>query len=237
MGQSNDRQVAAFCDSLHPTVEALLKASRYAADTDSSVWDFAIPIRQLLKLGATQTDLRWMVRKGFIEHGREVTIEGEDGRAFRSTGNLTFTQRTCFVFTELGIQSAELSVAATNGYHINPANNNGHSILIPPKQCSDPVWDMNLRKLSLDDVLVKRFKWPAVNQEAVLCAFQEEGWPERIDDPLPPQPEQDPKRRLADTIKCLNRRQVNELVHFRGDGTGEGVVWERNDTNGNATDT
>ena len=48
------------------------------------------------------------------------------------------------------------------------------------------------------------------------------------DDPLPPHAEQDSNsRRLSDTIKCLNRKQMNELIHFRGDGTGEGVIWER----------
>ena len=31
---------------------------------------------------------------------------------------------------------------------------------------------------------------------------------------------------LNDTIKCLNRKQKNALLHFRGDGTGEGVIWE-----------
>ncbi|MCA9075835.1 MAG: hypothetical protein KDA93_12430 [Planctomycetaceae bacterium] len=70
-----------------------------------------------------------------------------------------------------------------------------------------------------------------MNQEVVLCAFEEDGWPERVDDPLPPQPDQDSKRRLADTIKCLNRKQVNKLIHFRGDGTGQGIVWERVDGN------
>jgi hypothetical protein len=96
-------------------------------------------------------------------------------------------------------------------------------------------WDPEVRKLLLNGRLVKRFKWPAINQEAVLNAFQEEGWPSRIDDPLPPQPDQDSKRRLSDTIKCLNRKQTNPLIHFRGDGTGEGVVWElaKPDANGN----
>ena len=60
----------------------------------------------------------------------------------------------------------------------------------------------------------------------MLSAFQEEAWPMRIDDPLGPSPSVDTKRRLADTIKCLNRRQENQIVHFRGDGSGEGVVWE-----------
>ena len=74
--------------------------------------------------------------------------------------------------------------------------------------------------------LVKQFKWTAENQEAILCVFEEEGWPARIDDPLPPQAEQDSKRRLSDTIKCLNRKQANPILHFRGDGTGEGIIWE-----------
>ena len=74
--------------------------------------------------------------------------------------------------------------------------------------------------------LVKHFKWPALNQETILAAFEEEGWPPRIDDPLPPLPEQDPKRRLHDTIKCINRNQKHHLIHFHGDGTGEGVIWE-----------
>jgi hypothetical protein len=89
-----------------------------------------------------------------------------------------------------------------------------------------PRWDAERRELWFNRQLVKRFKWPADNQEKVLAAFEEEGWPGRIDDPLSPQPEQDPKRRLHDTIKRLNRDQTNALMHFRGDGTGEGVIWE-----------
>lgn len=46
-----------------------------------------------------------------------------------------------------------------------------------------------------------------MNQEMLLAAFQEEDRPCRIDDPLPPQPDQDARRRLSDTIKCLNRKQ------------------------------
>jgi hypothetical protein len=64
------------------------------------------------------------------------------------------------------------------------------------------------------------------NQERIIAAFEEEGWPRRIDDPLPPHPEQDPKHRLRDTIKSLNRHQVNRLLHLTGDGTGQGVRWQ-----------
>ena len=81
-------------------------------------------------------------------------------------------------------------------------------------------------ELRLGETLVKKFKWRAANQEAILCAFEEEGWPPHIDDPLPPILDKDPKRRLSDAIKCLNRKQLNTLVRFSGDGTGEGVYWE-----------
>ena len=97
-----------------------------------------------------------------------------------------------------------------------------------------PQWDTEARELRMNGHLVKRFKWKAANQETVLAAFEEEGWPHRIDDPLPPHADQDSKRRLSDTIKCLNRKQINQLIHFRGDGTGEGVTWElveRDDSN------
>lgn len=216
-------------EELWPAVKALLQASIYAAETNSKVWDFAISMRRLLSLGASETDLRWLVRKGFIEHGREVTVEGDDGREFRSTGNLTFSRRTCIVLTEAGIKVAKSQCSPSSNGRASSVSSNRQ--VTSNQSLPVPQWDAESRKLQLDDQLVKRFKWPAVNQEVVLCAFEEDGWPERVDDPLPPQPDQDSKRRLADTIKCLNRKQVNKLIHFRGDGTGQGIVWERVDGN------
>ena len=73
---------------------------------------------------------------------------------------------------------------------------------------------------------MKQYRVPAPNQEAVLSAFLEEGWPRRIDDPLPPKGDVAPKTRLHDTIKWLNRNQQERLLRFLGDGTGQGVLWE-----------
>ena len=78
----------------------------------------------------------------------------------------------------------------------------------------------------MGDVIVKQFKVPANNQHRVLTAFEEEGWPERVDDPLPPRDGVDPKRRLHDTINSLNRHQRNALIRFFGNGTGDGVLWQ-----------
>lgn len=227
MHHDRSPQIGHVSRKLRATLDALLDAARYAVDTESTVWDFAISIVRLRELGATDTDLRWLVRKGYVEHGREVTVEGDNGRAFRSTGDLTFSRRTCFVLTQAGVEAAESQCLPSPDGPLPTLSDHSQASEEPPEQWPVPQWDPELRKLHLDGQLVKRFKWPALNQEAVLCAFQEEGWPTRIDDPLPPQPEQDSKRRLADTIKCLNRKQTNELIHFCGDGTGEGVIWER----------
>lgn len=91
---------------------------------------------------------------------------------------------------------------------------------------AQPVWDRERRELRLGKTLVKRFKWPAENQERVLNAFQDNGWPKHIQDPLEQHPDICPKRRLHDTLKCLNRKQINAAIKFRGDGTGLGVLLE-----------
>ena len=89
-----------------------------------------------------------------------------------------------------------------------------------------PHWDQQCRVLRVGRYVVKQYKRPSPNQELVLAAFEEEDWPQRIYDPLPPQGEQEPKCRLHDTIKWLNRNQEHCLIRFLGDGTGQGVRWQ-----------
>ena len=91
-----------------------------------------------------------------------------------------------------------------------------------------PHWDRQHRQLSFDGCVVKRFRVPANNQEAVFSAFQQAGWPPSINDPLPYLPGQRKraKERLHATIRCLNANQENRLLRFSGDGTGEAVIWE-----------
>jgi hypothetical protein len=90
-----------------------------------------------------------------------------------------------------------------------------------------PVWDAEHHELSLDSVVVKRFRTPAPIQERILATFEEDGWPERIDDPLPHVQGQDSKRRLHNAINCLNRSHLTRAIHFYGDGTGTGILWRR----------
>jgi hypothetical protein len=177
----------------------------YANDLGLDGWSFAVEIHVLRAEGLTDNDLRWLVCKGLVEHAGEVTALGDDARSFRETGRLRFCRKTCFVLTGAG---AALDLA--------------DSARIDDR----PRWDVDRQELRLGGLIVKQYKVPAPNQETILAAFEEEGWPDRIDDPIPPVLDSAPKRRLHDTINSLNRSQKQPLLRFLGDGSGQGVRWE-----------
>jgi len=89
-----------------------------------------------------------------------------------------------------------------------------------------PHYDAMLHELRLGDELVKSFTRPARAQELILQVFQEEGWPPAIDDPLPSQFNQDPKRHLHYTVRNLNRGQTPLRIRFYINGHGETIRWE-----------
>ena len=95
-----------FPQKIQPAIAVLLEASDYACRTTGDPWEFAVEIQQLRKLGLASNDLRYLVRKGLVDHAREMTIVGQDGRKFQQTGDLTFTKRTCFVQTSLRLKVA-----------------------------------------------------------------------------------------------------------------------------------
>jgi hypothetical protein len=211
----------------------LLVAHKYANELNRSLWDFAVEIEVLKQFGVTGVELRWLVCRGFVEHAREVSSATAASRQFEMKGknNLTFFKRTGFVLTEQGaalvrslIRTRDLNghgrLSAVNEPLRQPDENRGKANPLVP------CWDRNRLELRWEDVIVKQFKVPAPNQELILTVFQELGWPTQIDDPLPPHPEHDPKRRLHDTINSLNRSRKNALIHFSGNGKGQAIRWE-----------
>lgn len=204
----------------------LLEAYELAADVGVDVWEFALDLRELRSVGLTNSDLRWMVLKGFVQPGCETTLPGEPQRSFRPIQGLIFAKRTCFVLTPSGLEAARTPTSRGGTRSENAeAGRPTVAAAAPPRTRVVPHWDADLQELRINGLIVKQFKVPAPNQEMVLAAFEEEHWPARIDDPLPPQAEQDPKRRLHDTIVSLNRNHKHRMLRFMGDGSGEGVRW------------
>jgi hypothetical protein len=83
-----------------------------------------------------------------------------------------------------------------------------------------PRFDYETRTLYAGSIRIKQLTKPAQNQETVLKAFEEEGFPRRIDNPL------HPDKSLGQTIYDLNQDHlVKGVIKFHGDGTTEGVYW------------
>lgn len=213
-----------YIERIRDGVILLLTAYECAHSVGRDIWDFAMEISSLRRTGLADNDLRWLTLKNYVVHAREVTSKEEDRRHFRPTGNLCFSKRTCFVLTEAGALFAcrELNEssppAPTDVLALSGQHNLEAAIL--------PTWDADERELRIGRRLIKRFRRCAVNQERILDSFQEDGWPHRIDDPIPPKPDQNQRQRLRDAISSLNKHQEIELMRFRGDGTGRGIIWE-----------
>jgi hypothetical protein len=180
----------------------LWNACQFAALLNGDVWQFAIPLKTLVDEGLELTEVRFLVELGVLAVKPQIEREPD---------------KTCFGETSMFVFSPECARSFfgplfTAQSHATPD--------------SRPWWDGELRELWYRDCLVKRYRVPAPNQELILEAFHEEGWPKRIDDPLPPCDGLDPKQRLRDSIKALNRNRKSDRLRFLGDGNSEGVVWE-----------
>lgn len=208
--------------------DLLSEATHLANELACDHWEFAVEIWILFDLGLSPSDIRTLVCLGALLHRYETTAAGASGRSFSPPRAARLTKQSCFVLNEdacwpeLVPDSSDGSVgcwAAARGPLLRL-----HST---ESSASKPHWNSLRRELMLDGQVIKAFRRPAPNQQIILQVFEEEGWPERIADPLPMQPGHSPKRRLHETIQSLNDGQAAPLVVFHGDGTGEGVLWER----------
>jgi hypothetical protein len=224
-----DRLQTIVAERFRPALDALVTAFNYAEDSQTDRWQFAIGIAELQASGATLADLRWLILRRFAEHGLETTIPGDAERSFRELVPTAFPEETCFVLSPAGASNlkkvvhASQKVTAPIESQPTVATSSGQ---LPPDSRLTPEWDPARRELRYWGQVIKRYRVPAQNQELVLTAFQESGWPECIDDPLPPVPDQDSKERLQATIKSLNRNQLSRAVKFHGNGNGQQVYWQ-----------
>jgi hypothetical protein len=219
---------------MHP-ISLLFQAFQYTAELACDQWDFAVEIDLLRRTGLTNSDIRWLLVKGFVTQAVEI-VPPPVGRkrAFTPCPSLVLEPGSCFILTPEGFAFAAAleAMPVAGGRLLWP----GAESQEPPSGDPDPggrvqelelpCWDKDRRMLLFRERIVKHFKVPAPNQELVLAVFQEEGWPRHIDDPLPHVDQIDPKRRLHDTIATLNRNQRVPLLRFFGDGNGLGLCWE-----------
>jgi hypothetical protein len=187
------------------TLALLSEAHENSCRLGKEETEFAVELPCLLAAGATPGAIRWLLCHGFVERLVETTALAARTRSFRPVRNLALGPRSCFILTAAG---ARLGLEKT---------------VVPPND--KPIWDRDRGELRFGRVVVKRFTQPASSQEAILSAFEEEGWPERIDDPLSPSPDQDAPSRLRSAVNNLNRGRRPSPIRFGVCGRGTAVFW------------
>jgi hypothetical protein len=216
--------IATGGESFRLAVTLLTRARSYACVLGCDVWEFAIEIACLRRLGLGATELCWLVRQGYVAHALELTASLDGRRTFEDKGKARLSAGSCIILTEAGtafgrqLQQGAARVDETAIQQFLRQHCAAGKLLTP-------YWNASERELTLARLLIKEFNQPAPSQEAILAALQEEGWPLYIFDPLPPVNGIDPKRHLHDTINNLNRHQRHHLLQFFGDGTGTRVGW------------
>lgn len=202
-----------------------LRAHAYAQDAATDPWQFALSIRELETAGLTLTDARWLLLRGYASLAKEVTAPGDPARLFRPLPFTALTRSAYLMLTEAGAAELSRRLAAQQ---TTPGSDSSLSEppTAPESHPPRPHWDAGRRELLVGTTVVKRFRVPAPNQELVLQAFEEDGWPACIDDPLPPVPNLDCQYRLRATIKSLNRSQSRPLIRFHGNGGGQVIYWD-----------
>lgn len=212
-------------ETLRAGLAVLWRAYACAQDTGANVWDFALRTGSLYEAGMTSSDLRWLVAKGFAEHGQETSDYDDPHRSFRRSSGYFFNNHTCLILTPNGAALAENVFRETARARQAPLPALT-AVAGEAVSALKPRWHATRRELSLAGLIVKRFRVPARNQETILNVFEEAGWAEHIHDPLPVDHDIDAPTRLHDAINRLNRCQINPLLRFHGDGKGTGVFWE-----------
>ena len=188
----------------------LLRGWELGSKGRRNLWELAVEIAELRKVGLTTVDLHWLVSEGYVQHAVEETKPGSAHRQFGVVGQAQFHERSCFVLTKTGARLARRLESTAH-----------------PQSALAPYYDIRGGKLWVGGVLVKHFKQEASEQHKILKAFQRQGWPPRIVNPLTRRPgDAAAKIHLGEVIKRLNRCQHPAMIRFHGDGTGRRITWE-----------
>jgi hypothetical protein len=185
--------------------------------------DAPVECRRLLRIGIGADVLLWMLYQGHADHFGEDSQAGER-TAWRPRPSALVRNGSALALTPLGQAFGELLVG---------------KILLPEEDeelqwawgllrvgALTPRYDKENRLFTWGRHLLKSYRQPSANQELILVAAEELEWAGWFDDPLPRRGKGNPKGRLHDAIKNLNRHQSPYLVRFKGDGTGMRVGWE-----------
>ena len=169
-------------------------------DLHTDGWEFAVDGDDLCKAGWSDIDFRWLHARGFID-GVETQSSKSHANPIRLPPRRQFECR--FHSHRKGVLAAQVRacVAFAPTYRlamemVRPS--------IPNGGWRSKAVGTGAQELRLG-IHHQAFSLGGRESGNNPDGVRGEAWPTRIDDPLPQKTNQDPKCRLHDTIKCLNR--------------------------------
>lgn len=164
----------------------------------SDPWAFALPAEGLIAAGLTNEDLSWLTVNNYLKV-RHAKRRNRKWRRRRDESRLVvLTASGAGIIEQLCLHTVK------------------------------PQWDPDRRELTVEGDLIKVFRQPSETQEIVLTAFQEDGWINQIDDPLPRvngSGDHVAKARLRKTVEHLNRAQRLPILFFSVAGNTQNARW------------
>jgi hypothetical protein len=183
-------------DCLRAALKLLLGHCRCARALGRPPGDFPVPAADVCRAGGTEAAVAELIACGVLVSVPAATPPASAGGLALTPGGAVWARRV----------TAPPGGAA-------------------PKLRVRPDWDPVRRELHVGGEVVLRLRRRAPNQGLVLLEFQECGWHQRIDDPLPPPEAGSRAERLRQTVRSLNRGQQPARLRFRVEAGGRGVRW------------
>jgi len=207
----------------HSALVLLNDATSFARDTGRDAWDYCLRLEELLSAGLTVADCRWLADKKLVD-ARDLG-QGRGRRGGNKPRKPTFTRATHFVLTVAGAAYAAELRSANGKPRAKNVKGAAHRAR-GTEGMGNPRWDSRLLVLHVDEIAVKKFQAKARNQMAVMAAFEAQGWPRQIHNPLN---SCSPARRaqaLADAVHGLNRNLRAKVIRFHTAEKGASVRYE-----------
>ncbi len=217
---------------LRSVLARLLASHEAARNSTVTCWELSDALTALRRAGGENNDLRWLVRRGLVDHAVLETPQASAARTFRLQSNLRFSSNSRFVLTPAGVQVARELIGAGEfpgaKRHLPQAASDERIATVAAPPARRPHWDRNRGELVLGSAVVKRLTLVTADEDAILAAFEELAWPVRIDNPLGSH--SDAPARLRRTVRALNRQRL-QLIRFQEDEGASGVRWNLLDDN------
>ena len=172
--------------------------------------------------GFSEMHLKLLLEKGLADFARPA---GSRTRGSQDPSNQVALAADTYFFLTASGESLVSRILRASNTSADGSGSSSRRIDGGKQRALTPHWDRRRRELRVGDVLLKRFRTTARNQEVLLAAFEAAGWANGIDDPLPRANNRRAALRLDDTIRRLNRTLQQPLIQFEREPSSRRVTW------------